>query len=218
MYANNLRYLQVINTPSAEQDADGNTYFIRSSATIPANLTIDNKLIYSSAYKKCGREGEQVQINIPDSDEAFTQLQRTAFQNDALVMLRYDYFHYLAILIPAELCTDLYSITQTTGNQNINVAVDNPSYHKDTAQTIRHEQMITEVMSDEIDAEILQRVLNTSPTAGTEVKKIAKTRRAHSAVFYFWNGISVSYAISLQHLYYAQVTLKNGLNVPERNA
>ena len=57
----------------------------------PQYLTDFNFTLHSSAYKKYGHTGDQVQINIPDSEEAFTQLQRFAFQDDALVMLRYDY-------------------------------------------------------------------------------------------------------------------------------
>lgn len=182
LYDNNLRYLNEINRARREQDKDGNTFFSRSSATIPTYLPNNNdKLIYSSAYKKYGRSGEQVQINIPDSDEAFTQLQRTAFQDDALIMLRYDYLHYLTILIPVELCDNLYSITDTRGSQNINVAFPNPNYNAKDAHNIQHKRIMRDVMSDEVDAEILQKTLNINPSAGTDIKRVTKARIAQGA-------------------------------------
>lgn len=182
LYDNNIRYLNAINLARREVDPEGNTFFTRSSVTIPTYLPDNNdKLIYSSAYKKYGRSGEQVQINIPDSDEAFTQLQRTAFQDDALVMLRYNYFHYLAILMPVELCDNLYSITNTHGNQNVNFPVLNPNYNADNAYNIQHERVMRDVMSDEVDTEILQNALNNNPTAGTDIKKMTKARIAQGA-------------------------------------
>lgn len=182
LYDNNLRYLNAINQARRTQDINNNTSFMRSSVTIPTYLPNNNDtLIYSSAYKKYGRSGEQVQINIPDSDEAFTQLQRTAFHDDALIMLRYDYLHYLAILIPVELCDNLYSITNTHGNQNVNFSVLNPTYNADTAHNIQHERIMRDVMSDEVTAEILQNTLNANLTAGTDIKKVTKARVAQGA-------------------------------------
>ncbi|MCM1121354.1 MAG: HNH endonuclease [Eubacterium sp.] len=181
LYDNNLRYLNAIDIVNRNQDHNNNTIFTRHSAMIPADLINQDKLIYSSAYKKYGHEGEQVQINIPDSDETFTQLQRAAFQNDALVMLRYDYLHYLAILMPVELCDHLYYITNTHGNYNVNFPVLNPAYNADRAHNIQHERIIKDAMFDEIDAEILQHSLTNNPIAGTDIKKIAKARVAQGA-------------------------------------
>ena len=130
----------------------------------------------SSAYKKYGHTGDQVQINIPDSEEAFTQLQRFAFQDDALVMLRYDYLRYVAILIPCELCNNLYSITNTHGTHNVNYVAMNPSYNPVLAHQIQYNIISNDVSCDDVEAMTLQRTLNNNPCAGTDVEKIVKTR------------------------------------------
>lgn len=117
-----------------------------------------------------------MQINIPDSEEAFTQLQRYAFQNDALVMLRYDYLRYVAVLIPFELCGNLYSITNTRGNQNVNYVALNPSYNPAVAHQIQRELISRDAGYDDVAATILQNTLNNNPEAGTDIEKIVKTR------------------------------------------
>ena len=138
IYDNNFRYLHEIDQPSGRMDLNGNTYYVRSNINLPQYLTDFNFALHSSAYKKYGHTGDQVQINIPDSEEAFTQLQRFAFQDDALVMLRYDYLRYVAILIPCELCNNLYSITNTHGTHNVNYVAMNPSYNPVLAHQIQY--------------------------------------------------------------------------------
>lgn len=176
LYDNNLRYLRENDTVARQIDANGNTYFVRSSTTVPQHLAHWDLTLHSSAYKKYGHSGDQVQINIPDSEESFTQLQRYAFQDDALVMLRYDYLRYLAILIPNELCGNLYSITNTRGIQNVNYAVLNPSYNPTLAHQLQYETVIRDVDYDDIIVTTLQNTLNNNPGAGTDIKKIVKTR------------------------------------------
>ena len=176
LYDNNLRYLRENDTVARQIDANGNTYFVRSSTTVPQHFAYWDLTLHSSAYKKYGHFGDQVQINIPDSEESFTQLQRYAFQDDALVMLRYDYLRYLAILIPNELCGNLYSITNTHGIQNVNYAVLNPSYNPTLAHQLQYETVIRDVDYDDITVTTLQNTLNNNPGAGTDIKKIVKTR------------------------------------------
>lgn len=176
LYANNLRYLRENDTAIGQIDANGNTYFVRFSTTVPAHLYDQDLVLHSSAYKKYGHEGDQVQINIPDSEEPFTQLQRYAFQNDALVMLRYDYLHYVALLIPYDLCDNLYHITDTHGNQNVNIAVLNPMYDSTRAHQIQYEVIARDVDYDYIAATTLQKTLNNNLVAGTDIEKIVKTR------------------------------------------
>lgn len=176
LYDNNLRYLRENDTVARQIDANGNTYFVRSSTTVPQHLAHWDLTLHSSAYKKYGHSGDQVQINIPDSEESFTQLQRYAFQDDALVMLRYDYLRYLAILIPNELCGNLYSITNTRGIQNVNYAVLNPSYNPTLAHQLQYETVIRDVDYDDNIVTTLQNTLNNNPGAGTDIKKIVKTR------------------------------------------
>lgn len=176
LYDNNLRYLRANDNAIRQIDANGNTYFIRSTIAIPPYLTDWDLTLQSSAYKKYGHTGDQVQINIPDAEEPFTQLQRYAFQDDALVMLRYDYLRYLAILIPCELCDNLYSITNTHGNQNVNYSILNSSYKPALAHQIQYESIANDVVHDDISATILQNTLNSNPGAGTDVEKIVKTR------------------------------------------
>lgn len=175
IYDNNFRYLKEIDHPAIRTDANGDTYFIRSTTNLP-HLTDWDSSLHSSAYKKYGHTGDQVQINIPDSNEIFTQLQKFAFQDDALVMLRYDYLRYVAILIPCELCNSLYSITNTHGTHNVNYVEMNPSYNPVLAHQIQYNIISNDVSNDDIAALILQRTLNNNPCAGTDVEKIVKTR------------------------------------------
>lgn len=176
LYDNNLKYLQEIDHASSQIDVKGNTYFVRQTTNLPPYLTNWDLTLHSSAYKKYGHTGDQAQINIPDSEEAFTQLQRYAFQDDALVMLRYDYLRYVAVLIPFELCGNLYSITNTHGNQNVNYVALNPSYNPALAHQIQYEIISKDVNHDDIDAIALQNTLNNNPGAGTDIEKIVKTR------------------------------------------
>ncbi|MBD5544163.1 MAG: HNH endonuclease [Lachnospiraceae bacterium] len=176
LYDNNLRFLRKNDTATRQVDANGNTYFVRSSIAVPTYLTDWDLTLHSSAYKKYGHAGEQVQINIPDSEEPFTQLQRYAFQDDALVMLRYDFLRYTALLIPYELCGNLYSITNTHGNQNVNIAVLNSAYNPALAHQIQYEVITKNVVCDDIAATILQNTLNKNSGAGTDIERIVKTR------------------------------------------
>lgn len=176
IYDNVFRYLHEIDRSTSRSDANGNTYFVRSTSSLSQHLTDSDFVLHSSAYKKYGHTGNQVQINIPDSEEAFTQLQRFAFQNDALVMLRYDYLRYVAILIPSELCNTLYSVTHTHGNQNVNFVAPNSSYNPILAHQIQYEIISNDVSHDDIEAMILQNMLNRNPGAGTDIEKIVKAR------------------------------------------
>ncbi len=175
IYDNNFRYLKEIDHPTIRTNANGDTYFIRSTINMP-HLTDWNSSLHSSAYKKYGHTGDQVQINIPDSNEIFTQLQKFAFQDDALVMLRYDYIRYVAILIPCELCGNLYSITDTHGIHNVNYVAMNPSYNPALAHQIQYDIISNDVSHDDVETTTLQRTLNNNPFAGTDVEKIVKTR------------------------------------------
>ncbi len=176
LYDNNLKYLREINLTTCQTDAAGNTYFVRQPSPKPVHLSNLDITLHSSAYKKHGHNGKQVQINIPDSDESFTKIQRYAFQDDALVMLRYDFMRYVAVLIPVELCANLYSITNTHGNQNVNFVALNPSYNPALAYHIQYETISKDVNYDDINAITLQNTLNNNPSAGTDIKKIIKTR------------------------------------------
>lgn len=181
LYKNNLKYLREIDHAVGQTDTSGNTYFSRRTVSVPAHLPDLGTAIHSCAYKKYGHTGDQVQINIPDPGEAFTQLQKTAFLDDALVMLRYDYLRYAAILIPSELCGILYSITNTHGNQNINFVAQNPSYDPASAHQLQSEILARETALDDIDADILQHILTRNLYAGTDVNKIVKTRVAQGS-------------------------------------
>lgn len=190
LFENNYKYLFDINAPKGEFDSEGNTYFTRVSAFFPlgsappylnANLGNWDRILHSSAYKKYGHTGDQIQINIPDSDEIFTKFHHLAFQDDALVLLKYDYFHYLAILIPLELCNNLYSITHTYGAQNVNIAVDNPLYNRETALQIQFDEVKKDLMFDENESLILQDSLNKSYVAGTDIPRMINTRVSQGA-------------------------------------
>lgn len=176
LYDNNLRYLRENDNAIRQIDTTGNTFFVRQTTVVPPYLTDWNLTLHSSAYKKHGHTGDQVQINIPDSEEPFTQLQRYAFQDDALIMLRYDYLRYMAILIPCELCGNLYSITNTHSTQNVNFVALNPIYNPALARQIQREVISRDVDYDDIAATTLQNTLNNNPGAGTDIEKIVKTR------------------------------------------
>lgn len=175
LYDNNLKYLCENDNAIRQIDIAGNTYFVRGTTIVP-HLANWDLTLHSSAYKKYGHTGDQVQINIPDTEEPFTQLQKYAFQDDALVMLRYDYWRYFAILIPNNFCNNLYSITNTHGNQNVNYVALNPSYNPELARQIQYETISRDVDYDDIAATTLQTTLNNNPGAGTDIEKIVKTR------------------------------------------
>ena len=176
LFDNNLRYLSENDNAIRQIDTAGNTCFVRQTTIVPPYLTNWNLTLHSSAYKKYGHTGGQVQINIPDVEEPFTQLQRYAFQDDALVLLRYDYLRYFAVLVPNELCNNLYFITNTHSNQNVNYVAYNPTYNPATAYQIQHEAISRDVDYDNIFVATLQTTLNNTPSAGTDIEKIVKTR------------------------------------------
>lgn len=176
LYDNNLGYLRENDNSTRRIDTTGKTHFVRQTTNVPPHLSYWDLTLHSSAYKKYGHAGEQVQINIPDSEEPFTQLQRYAFQDDALVMLRYDYLRYMAILIPFEVCNTLYSITNTHGNQNVNYVALNSSYNFTLAYQIQRDVISKDVRHDDVEAAILQNTLYKHPGAGTDIEKIVKTR------------------------------------------
>lgn len=176
IYDNNFRYLCEIDHSVNRTDADGNIYFVRSTTDVPQYLIDSDFVLHSSANKKYGHNGKQVQINIPDSEEAFTQLQKFAFQDDALIMLRYDYLRYVAILIPYELCNNLYSITNTHGNQNINFVAPNSSYNPALAHQIQYRIISDNVKHDDIEAITLQDALINNLGAGIDTIKLVKSR------------------------------------------
>lgn len=181
LFENNLRFMQAIDYSANRVDAVGNTFFVRRSIESSPHLSEFDNIFHSSAYKKYGHTGEQVQINIPDSDETFTMLQKCAFQDDALVMLRYDYLHYLAVLIPYDLCNTLYSITNTHGNQNVNLAVLNPSYNQELAHQIQCDIVFRDIQYDEVYTMNLQNALINNPVAGTDIEKTLKSRVSQGA-------------------------------------
>lgn len=176
LYDNNLKYLCANDAAIRQIDSNGNTHFVRSSTTVPPQLFPFDLMLHSTAYKKYGHTGDQVQINIPDSDEMFTQLQHCAFQNDALVMLRYDHLRYVALIIPYELCNNLYALTNTHGNQNVNFVVLNPSYDQTLAHQVQQEVITRDVIHDDNEVIALQHTLNNNPGAGTDIERIVKTR------------------------------------------
>ena len=91
-------------------------------------------------------------------------------------MLRYDYLRYVAILVPSEFCANLYSITNTHGNQNVNFVALNPAYNPVLAHQIQYETISKDVNYDDSAAITLQNTLNNNPGAGTDIEKIVKTR------------------------------------------
>lgn len=176
LFDNNLKYLLKNDTAIRQIDIAGNTYFVRQMTNVPPYLTNWDLTLHSTAYKKYGHTGEQVQINIPDSEESFTQLQKCAFLYDALILLRYDYSRYMAILIPYELCNNLYSITNTHGNQNVNFVALNTTYNPTSARQIQQEVISKDIDYDNFKATLLQNTLNSNPYAGIDIEKIVKTR------------------------------------------
>lgn len=184
LFYNNFLYLRDIDDSKAILDSNGNTVFVRKSSDIPSRYISKqgfDKILHSSAYKKCGHTGDQVQINIPDSNEVFTQFQHYAYQDDALIFLRYDYFHYLSIIIPSTFSAELYKLTNTHVNQNINVAYKNPTYDDKLSLQLQHESILKDLLHDEIDIQMLQNNLSNSPTSGSEVERIVKARVAQGA-------------------------------------
>lgn len=183
LYENNFKFLNAINDSHIENDSVGNSFYVRSSTDLPAELSLGkcDKIIHSSAYKKYGHTGNQIQINIPNLEEPFTAFHHLAFQDDALIFLKYDLMHYMSILIPVEFCSTLYSITKTHGNKNINVPISNPNYNQELARQIQQKTINHDLLHDEVDIDILQSSLMDSPTTGADIKRIVKTRVSQGA-------------------------------------
>lgn len=143
---------------------------------------LDSNTVYHSyAFKKYGHTGVQVQINIPNSDEIFTQFHKSAYYEDALIMLRYDYLHYLAILIPHELCNTIYSLTGTSGSQNVNFVALNSSYNEAQAHQLQENHIMTDIDSEIDETTQLQNKLQNSETAGTYIDLLVKVRVSQGA-------------------------------------
>ena len=102
-------------------------------------------------------------------------------------MLRYDYLRYLAILIPYELCGNLYSITNTYGNQNVNCVALNSAYNPELAHEIQYNDIIRDVSFDECDAVFYKICSSEILNRGTDVEKFVKpvSHKVHSEDYYF---------------------------------
>lgn len=180
LFMNNFRYLTQNDSQVINIVTDGTKYIQRS--TVSNTALIDNStILHSTAFKKYGHAGTQVQINIPDSEEVFSQFHKLAFEEDALVMLRYDYQHYLSLLIPSQLCVTLYSLTKTSGSQNVNYVALNPSYNPKIAHDLQKNHIINDFTSEIAETNQLQNTLLASATAGTDVEKMVKARISQGA-------------------------------------
>lgn len=91
-------------------------------------------------------------------------------------MLRYNYFRYVAVLIPNELSNYLYSITQTKGNRNINFVATNPEYDSALANKIQRDTISRDVNIEDTAVTKLQTSLNNHEFAGTDIERIVKSR------------------------------------------
>ena len=89
-------------------------------------------------------------------------------------MLRYDYLRYVAILIPCELCNNLYSITNTHDTHNVNYVTMNPSYNPVLAHQIQYNIISDDVSCDDVEAMTLQRTLNNNPCDWYRYRKDCK--------------------------------------------
>lgn len=180
IFFNNYEYLKQLNPTMTKKNLLGDTIFVRSVLNA-AHIDNNPNVLHSSAYKKLGHSGKQVQLNIPDSEEAFTKLRNFAFEQDALVMLRYDYLHYLAIIIPNHKCGSLYDITETSGGRNVNVSVLNPSYNETEAKYLQSQHILSDIISEDDETIQLQQSLYTSSSAGTDIEKLVKARISQGA-------------------------------------
>lgn len=180
LFFNNYDYLKQINPAITKKDITGNTIYVRSVPNA-AHIANNPDVLHSSAYKKLGHSGKQVQLNIPDSEESFTKLRNFAFEQDALVMLRYDYLHYLAIIVPNHKCGGLYNITETSGSRNVNVSILNPSYNEAEAKYLQSQHIISDIVVEDNETIALQQSLYTSSKAGTDVEKLVKARISQGA-------------------------------------
>ena len=210
LYCNNYAYLKEINSARPQKDSRGNTSFVRLAYGVPGNtLRKGDDLFHSLAYKKYGHTGSQVQINMPDSREKFSVFHSLAFLDDALVFLKYDYTHYLALLIPARFCQGLYEITGTRGNQNVNVPVANPAYNKGVADRLAGQRIRKEMLADEVAVHSIRGSVFLSAAAGTDILRLAKARVSQGAfrkLLFLKShkcclcGITVTQALSASHI------------------
>jgi len=181
LYANNYRYLQELNNLHMQIiDDDNYTVFIRSMLMNP-NLNVNNEIVYSSAAKKYGHGGDQVQINMADANETFYRFHKFTYMDDALVMLRYDYDHYLALIIPTSLCTRLYDLASIVPKKKVNSVIPNPSYNANHAAVVQEHRLLADCNTQMENAAALQASLLASHTAGRDTERTVKARVAQGA-------------------------------------
>lgn len=182
LYCNNYAYLKEINSAQPKRDGQGNTTFVRLAYGAPAGtLANGDEVFHSMACKKYGHTGTQVQINMPDGEEKFSRFHSMAFLNDALVFLKYDDTHYLALLIPEKFCKGLYQATGTAGNLNVNVPVENPAYDPAVADRLAGQRIRNEILAEEVDIASVPNRLRFGVTAGTDIMRLAKARVSQGA-------------------------------------
>ncbi len=174
LFKNNYNFLQQSNNSITRIDESGTTYIERKEC-VYSGLERSSTVIHSSAYKKYGHAGVQTQINIPDAEEVFTRLHHMAFLEDALILLRYDFFHYLALIVPKEKCGKLYSLARVS-RSNVNCVFQNDTYDETIAKALLREDITTEINHEIDEVELLQGQLQNSEVAGTEIERVIKAR------------------------------------------
>lgn len=157
-------------------------YYRRKSFIVPS-LAVSNKQLHCNAYKKFGHNGKQGQINLSDPEDPFSRLQKHVYYFDALILLKYNSFHYLALIIPFELCQPLYTITNTPIDRaiNVNVVYNNASYNIMLAEKLQRQALLSDVMDEDAEIQTLQNQLNASQVAGTDIQRTIKTRISQGA-------------------------------------
>jgi predicted restriction endonuclease len=173
MFTNNLNYLSTIDTYKSTM-INGYTVFSRKTSEI-INLENDTSIYHSTAFKKYEHSCERVQLNVPDQNKHLTKLQNLAYLDDALVLLRYNYSHYLAIIIPKEFCNNLYSLTHTFGNQAINFSIPNTAYNSIISEQLQKKDIFLEVKKENTELESLQEFLLQNKNSGPNIEKIIKS-------------------------------------------
>lgn len=181
LYTNNYFYLHELNNQHRQIIDDDNYTVFRRSMLVDPNLTVNNEIICSSAAKKYGHGGDQVQINMPSAVETFSRFHTFTYTDDALVMLRYDYRHYLALIIPLTACTRLYTLAGIVPKKVVNSVIPNPAYDASRATAVQGRRLLADCNTEIANTEALQASLLASNTAGWDTERTIKARIAQGA-------------------------------------
>lgn len=174
---NNLSLLKAIDLSEESIDSRGpeNTLYRiqrRQSFTPVEFPSTNHHFVEAFAFKKLiGHLGEQNQINRLKNHDAFFDLISYSFENDYLVMLKYNTNHYICLVIPTELASEEFQKLVSS----VNFTINNSHFSIDNARK-EYVKIVKDNLTDEFNN--LNSVIEntTNGLEGTDKEQLVKTR------------------------------------------